>query len=168
MPKDLKALNTLAHDFYIDTPILNAIENSNNKQIENALELVRSFGKKPVAIIGLSFKAGTDDLRNSPYVAMAERLIGQGYQLRIFDEHVYYSDLIGSNKAYIDEKIPHFRELISNDLSSVVHYAETIVIGRDVDGLGRILSQADGKNIVDLCKIRNLEKRKTGYQGICW
>ena len=168
LPKDLRALNTLAHDFYIDTPVLNSIENSNNRQIENAFDIIASIRPKKIAMIGLSFKRGTDDLRNSPYVTLTEKLIGQGYPIIIFDDCVYNSDLIGSNKAYIDNRIPHLRELIYEDLFTVINSADTIVIGRDEEGLVDILNKVDGKNIIDLCKINNLKNNKSTYYGLSW
>ena len=100
-------MKTLAHDLYLDTPVLNAIDDSNNKHISQVIHQIEKTGKRKVGICGLSFKAGTDDMRNSPIVNVIEALYGKGYDIRIFDKNVSLSRLIGKNKSVITEKLPH-------------------------------------------------------------
>ncbi|TAE52741.1 MAG: UDP-glucose/GDP-mannose dehydrogenase family protein, partial [Bacteroidetes bacterium] len=131
LPKDLKGLSTLAHDLYIKTPVLDSIHESNEQQKRLAFEMIARRGQRKVAILGLSFKKGTDDLRYSPMVDLAESLIGKGYQLRIFDRNVKLSHITGTNKAYIDYHIPHLSRLMGEDIDQVVSEADIVVIGHN-------------------------------------
>ena len=129
--------------------------------------MVLSKQKRKIGIIGLSFKAGTDDLRYSPTVALVEQLLGKGCQLKIYDENVYLSKLVGANKQYIEEHIPHLSELITNDIEGVVKESEVIVISHAYDKLPDLLNQYTDKSVIDLV---NIAKYITNcdYEGICW
>ncbi|NBC08572.1 MAG: nucleotide sugar dehydrogenase [Bacteroidetes bacterium] len=167
LPKDLKALKTIAHDHYLNAPILHAIEESNTVQKQLAYEMVLEAGRRNVAILGLSFKAGTDDLRHSPIVEVTERLLGKGFSIRIYDKNVNLSKISGTNKAYIDAHIPHLSDLISNDLEEVVGPSDVIVVNQRNKSFEQILAKYPDKKVVDLVKVE-LASANGNYQGICW
>jgi len=167
LPKDLRALKMLAHDYYLHTPVIESIEESNDLQKEIAFQIIASHGKKNIGMIGLSFKPGTDDLRQSPSVELAEKLIGKGYHLKIYDEEVYYSKLTGTNEEYIEQHIPHLSELLTHDLKRIVEESDVMVISHNCDKLGDILKDYPDKIIVDLLGISS-DLSKTHYEGICW
>jgi GDP-mannose 6-dehydrogenase len=167
LPKDLKGLVTLGHDNYISTPLLKSIAESNEYQKNIGFEMIRATGKKNVLFIGLSFKDGTDDLRLSPYAELAERLIGKGYTLMIYDENVRISKLIGANKSFVDEHLPHLSELITDDLSTAIHYADVVLLNHRSVDLSPFADILEGKQIIDLVNSKNKEISKQ-YEGICW
>ena len=167
LPKDLKALDTLAHDFYLKSPVISSISASNEYQKKRAFELVTGKGKKKVGILGLSFKAGTDDLRYSPVVDLAENLLGKGYSLQIYDQNVNLSRLTGTNKEFIDARIPHLSDLISDDLGHVVGNSELIIIAHKEPQFECLSSDYPEKTFIDLVKIRP-EIKDGNYEGICW
>ncbi len=167
LPKDLTAFKTLAHDFYLDSPVLNSIMDSNEYQKKRALKMILEKGVKRIGILGLSFKKGTDDLRYSPIVDLAENLLGKGFTLSIYDKNVNISKLTGTNKLYIDEHIPHLSELISDDLNAVVENSELIVISHNEPEFKCIDTRFPDKTFIDLVKIK--EGISAGnYEGICW
>jgi GDP-mannose 6-dehydrogenase len=167
LPKDLKALKILAHDHYLVSPVIESIERSNDNQKERAFKLITSQGKKNIGIIGLSFKPGTDDLRFSPAVDLAERLLGKGYHLKIYDENVYISNLTGTNKAYIERHIPHLSELIVTDLDMLVKESDVVVISHTYTKLPDVLQKYPETIIIDF--VRTLDNLGyTNYEGICW
>lgn len=166
LPKDLKALKTFAHDNYIDLPVIENIENSNEIQKQNAFNLIISKNKKKIAILGLSFKPETDDLRFSPIIDVIEKLIGKGYEVKIFDSNVHLSKLIGKNKSYIEEKLPHISQILSNDLEDILNWAEIIVVTNRQKEFEH-LKIDESKFIIDLARIESLMNFKN-YEGICW
>ncbi|HVG40533.1 MAG TPA: nucleotide sugar dehydrogenase, partial [Chitinophagaceae bacterium] len=127
LPKDLKGLQTLAHDLYVPTPLIKSIHKTNELQILRAIEIIQEIGKKKLAFLGLSFKAGTDDLRNSPAVVVVETLLGKGYDICIYDKNVHISKLTGTNKEYIDRHIPHLSKLMVNHLDELIDNSDVIV-----------------------------------------
>ncbi|MGI9551425.1 MAG: nucleotide sugar dehydrogenase [Aurantibacter sp.] len=167
LPKDVTAFKTMAHDFYLESPVLNAILESNENQKKQALKMVLDKKAKKVGILGLSFKKGTDDLRYSPIVELAEILLGKGFSILIYDKNVNISKLSGTNKAYIDEHIPHLSELISDDLDSVVGNSETIIITHDEPEFSDIDKRYPDNHFIDLVKIKD-GTSAGNYQGICW
>jgi GDP-mannose 6-dehydrogenase len=154
LPKDLKALQTIAHDNYLQTPVLEAIVRSNDHQKEMALEEIQRFGCRKLGFLGLSFKSGTDDLRESPIIDVIERLLGKGYHIQIYDRHVHLSRLVGANREYILQKIPLISEFISNNLETVLAHAELIVVVNKEPGLKEaLLTLPKQKPIYDLVNL---------------
>jgi len=149
LPKDLFALRTLAHDNYVKIPVIDAVPESNQEQKRAALRLIEQIGKNRIAFLGLSFKAGTDDLRNSPAVDLVEQLIGKGYELSIHDGNVTYSNLTGRNKEYINDRLPHVAKLLLPDIEQVLEGAELIVIGNSNPAYREVAQRTDIA-IVDL------------------
>lgn len=169
LPKDLKGLQTLAHDLYIKTPIIECIEKSNEQQIARAIEIIQETGKKRIAFLGLSFKAGTDDLRNSPAVTVVETLLGKGYDVQIYDKNVHLSRLTGTNKEYIDSRIPHLSKLMVPHLAELVDNAEVIVVNnREKEYIDILLETESPAMIVDMVRLPQPIRERNGYYGINW
>ncbi|MGI9106260.1 MAG: nucleotide sugar dehydrogenase [Pyrinomonadaceae bacterium] len=170
LPKDLRAIGYKAKELDVETPVLNSILASNRGQIERAVEMVLATKSKRVGVLGFSFKAGTDDLRESPMVALIETLIGKGLQLAIYDRDVSLARLFGANKEYIEREIPHISQLMRASIEEVVEFAEVLIIGNKSDEFRRIDDQLkDNQKIIDL--VRLFDGRVSsddGYQGICW
>lgn len=169
LPKDVRALTYKARMLDLDLPILNAILPSNERQIERALKMVTEKGSKKVGVLGLSFKAGTDDLRESPTVELVERLIGKGFDMRIYDRNVNIAGLVGANRDYIMNQIPHISSLMVDDLDAVLEHAHTVVIANgdeEFRGVGPRLG--DHHVLVDLVRIDESVSQKGKYDGICW
>ncbi|HEY1147700.1 MAG TPA: UDP-glucose/GDP-mannose dehydrogenase family protein [Pseudoduganella sp.] len=168
LPKDVRALTYKARALDLELPLLNSILPSNHKQIEKGLKMVMDKGSKKVGILGFSFKAGTDDLRESPLVDVIEQLIGKGYELRLYDRNVNLAALTGANQDYILNMIPHISKLMMTSMAGVLDFADTIVIGngaaefKDVPNMLR-----PGQNLVDLVRISK-EHSGGAYDGICW
>jgi GDP-mannose 6-dehydrogenase len=169
LPKDLRALLYKAKTLDVQLPILSAILPSNEQQIARGVQAVVEKGSRNIGILGFSFKAGTDDLRESPVVEMAERLIGKGYDLRIYDENVNLARLHGANRDYILNHIPHISKLMVGTMEEVLAHADVIVIGnaspefRDVPG-----RLAEGQTVIDLVRITESRSVAGVYEGICW
>ncbi len=168
LPKDLRALAHMARTLDVELPILSAILSSNAQQIELALEMVRQAGVRNVGMLGLSFKAGTDDLRESPLVELAERLIGKGFAVRIYDRNVHLAHLLGSNRDYILNRIPHIAQLVDGDLDSVVAHGDVIVVGNRAPEFSSALERASGKTVLDLVRLDGSRPPACAYQGISW
>lgn len=168
LPKDTKALRALANDLYIRVPVINNIIKSNEAQKDNAADMIISKGKKKVGILGLSFKAGTDDLRYSPIVDVVERLLGKGYPIRIYDKNVKISELTGTNKDFIESKIPHLQRFITDDLKSVVNDSDIIVIANKEKEFEGLLYEYPNKIILDFVRISRDISYKGYYEGISW
>jgi GDP-mannose 6-dehydrogenase len=166
LPKDLKALETIAHDLYIDVPVLHSIEKSNNSIKDYLLNLILSKGKLKVGIMGISFKAGTDDLRYSPIVEVIEKLIGKGYEVQVFDQNVNFSRLVGKNKSYIIEYLPHLNNLLKNNMQEVADWADLIVLTNN-DKLFSELKLNRHKTVIDLVRFPEFMNMQ-GYEGILW
>jgi GDP-mannose 6-dehydrogenase len=168
LPKDLKGLVTLGHDQYVATPVLGAVHDSNEYQKRLAFELIARTGKKKICFIGLSFKEGTDDLRYSPSVDLAEKLIGKGYQLSIYDPNVHLSKLVGANRSFIDEHMPHLSELIEEDAAKALESVDIVLINhRNFDALPYMDELRKKTAIIDLVRIPALEYLPN-YEGLCW
>lgn len=157
LPKDLKALRTIAHDHYLQTPVLEAVERSNELQKDLVFRKILESGKQNVGFIGLAFKAGTDDLRESPIVDVIERLLGKGFNIRIYDPHVLISQLTGANKDYILKKIPYISRFITNDLVETAQSAELLVIVNQIPEIEQTLMKlSSNKSIYDLTGRRSM------------
>ena len=169
LPKDLKGLQTLAHDLYIKTPVIDSISKTNDIQIQRAIDLIIAQKKKKLGFLGLSFKAGTDDLRNSPAVTVIEALIGKGYYVSIYDKNVQISRLTGTNKEYIDLHIPHLSKLMAHNIHEVLNNSEVIVINTTEKEYVDTLSDWNGyAKIIDMVRVNGQVSNHAGYQGINW
>ncbi len=169
LPKDLRALNYKARELDVETPVLAATLQSNRLQIERATQMVLRTGSKRVGVLGFSFKAGTDDLRESPMVALIETLIGKGLELAIYDRDVSLARLFGANKEYIEREIPHISRLMRASVDEVLASAEVVVIGNKAAEFKEI-EQAlrPGQKVIDLVRIFGERTSDETYKGICW
>jgi GDP-mannose 6-dehydrogenase len=169
LPKDIRALRYQGRSLDIDLPVLNAILPSNQQQLDRAFQLVADAGARQVGVLGLAFKAGTDDLRESPMVEVVERLIGKGYDVCIYDANVNLAKLVGANRSYILEQIPHISDLMVASIDEVLDRARTLVIG-NADPAFRAVAERprNGQRIVDLVRIVDRRSDGNGYDGICW
>ncbi|WP_319480772.1 UDP-glucose/GDP-mannose dehydrogenase family protein [uncultured Draconibacterium sp.] len=168
LPKDLKGLQTLAHDLYIDTPIINNVGKTNDLQIDRAVTLILNHWNKKLGFLGLSFKAGTDDLRNSPAVAVIERLIGKGCEISIYDKNINLSLLTGTNKEFIDEKIPHLSSFLVNSTQEIIDNCDVIIVNNKEKEFTDILKNVNSKIIIDMVRLDESLISKQNYTGINW
>ncbi|MCE1118138.1 MULTISPECIES: nucleotide sugar dehydrogenase [Pseudomonas] len=167
LPKDVRALTYRAGQLDIEHPLLASLMASNRQQVARAFDLVTRHGKRRIALLGLAFKAGSDDLRESPLVTLAEQLIGKGYSLSIFDANVDYARCFGANRQYIEQQIPHISTLLHSDLDQVIDEAEVIVLGNNDERFARALEAGHGKQVVDLVGFM-AGTSNARHQGICW
>jgi len=170
LPKDLRALLHRSRSEHLALPVLEAIRPSNDLQIQAGLDLILANGRKRIGILGLSFKESTDDLRESPMVRVTEALIGKGYELQIYDGEVSLSRVMGANRDYIEQTIPHIASLMREDLDQVVDFAEVLVVGKRFPQLPELLGTLDGqKTVVDFVRVVNDPSQlQCHYYGICW
>jgi GDP-mannose 6-dehydrogenase len=170
LPKDVRALQYRARELDVDVPVLSSILPSNRLQIEHAFDQVLDTGRKRIGLLGFSFKAGTDDLRESPMVILAEALLGKGLTLRIYDENVSLARLVGANKGYIETQIPHLSSLLCQTLDEVVSSSEVIVVGNRSPAFAQAIEKTRGDQIViDLVRLPVVSSRvEADYRGICW
>ncbi|QEY61545.1 UDP-glucose/GDP-mannose dehydrogenase family protein [Metapseudomonas lalkuanensis] len=168
LPKDVRALNYRATSLDVDSPLIGSLMRSNAGQVQKAFDIIAGHDKRRVALLGLSFKAGTDDLRESPLVELAEMLIGKGYDLSIYDRNVEYARVYGANKDYIESKIPHVSSLLNSNFDAVVDKADIIVLGNRDELFAPLAQQAPaGKQVIDL--VGFMPKGTQGNaEGICW
>lgn len=168
LPKDLRAMNYKARQLDVEVPVLASLLPSNRLQIERAVDLVLANGKKRIGVLGFSFKAGTDDLRESPMVALIETLIGKGLQLAIYDRDVSLARLFGANKEFIESGIPHISQLMRGSVAEVLESADVIIIGNKAEEFRQIESELRADQVViDLVRLFDKTSDET-YQGICW
>ncbi|HEY0077645.1 MAG TPA: UDP-glucose/GDP-mannose dehydrogenase family protein [Pyrinomonadaceae bacterium] len=169
LPKDLRAVVYKAKELDVEVPLLSSILPSNRRQIERAVEMVLSTGSKRVGVLGFSFKAGTDDLRESPMVALIETLIGKGIQLSIYDRDVSLARLFGANKEYIEREIPHISQLMRASIDEVLESSEVVIIGNKAEEFraveGRLRSD---QKVIDLVRLFDGRTSDAQYDGICW
>jgi GDP-mannose 6-dehydrogenase len=170
LPKDIRALQYRAKEVDVELPVISQILPSNRLQIEHAFEEVMQTGRKNIGLLGFSFKAGTDDLRESPSVILAEALLGKGLSLRIYDKNVSLAQLVGANKEYIQKQIPHLASLLCTTIDEVIEHSEVIVIGNPSPEFAEALATATSDQIViDLVRIPVAGSLlKADYRGICW
>lgn len=169
LPKDLRAVTQRAKELDLETPILAATLTSNRSQIQRAFDLVVAAGNKRIGVLGLAFKAGTDDLRESPMVTLIELLLGKGYEMTIYDRDVSQAQIIGSNREYIEREIPHIWSLMRPELEGVVRGAETVIIGNGSEEFRAAESLLrPGQVVVDLARSLRPERVAGSYVGICW
>jgi GDP-mannose 6-dehydrogenase len=170
LPKDLKALVYLAKSADVEVPMLAGIMPSNAAHIEHAIEQVLASGRRRVGMIALSFKAGTDDLRESPLVIMAERFIGKGLQLSIYDPQVNVARLIGANRRFIEESIPHIASVMTGDVEKLVHESDVLVVAtRTPEVLAALQTQTRPEQLLlDVAVLPDREAHQARYRGVCW
>lgn len=169
LPKDVRALTYKAKSLDIDTPVLNAILPSNKEQVDMGFNIIAEQGNKKVGILGFSFKAGTDDLRESPIVDVIERLIGKGYEVSLYDRNVNVAGLVGANRDYILNQIPHISKLMKSSMDEVIDSSQTIVIGNDDPEFKKVFEKVSpGHIVVDFVRISDKVSQEGKYDGICW
>jgi GDP-mannose 6-dehydrogenase len=169
LPKDLRALNYQARARDLELPILSSILPSNEMQVRHGLKLVMESEHKRVGILGFSFKAGTDDLRESPIIELIERLLGKGHDLRIYDRNVRIASLVGANRDFILNRIPHISRLMVPDMDAVLEHAQTVVIGnKDPDFQSVPHRLRNDQRLVDFVRIGEHRSGNDNYAGICW
>lgn len=148
---------------------MTAILPSNEMQVTRGLQLIMEKGHKRIGVLGFSFKAGTDDLRESPVIEVIERLIGKGLDLRIYDKNVHMASLVGANRDFILNRIPHISKLMVNDIDEVLDHAQTVVIGNKDPDFQKVSERLrDGQRLVDFGRITNRRSENGKYDGICW
>lgn len=169
LPKDLRALTYKANALDLKSPVLASILESNEYQIRRGLQMILDKGKKNVGVLGFSFKAGTDDLRESPIVMLIESLIGKGYKLKVYDTNVNLAKLFGANKEYIEKHIEHISSLMTTSVEELVSFADIIVIGNKSDEFKKVLTMlTERHDVIDLVRIEKDVKTKARYEGLCW
>jgi len=169
LPKDVRALTYKAKTADLNLPIICSILPSNEMQINRGVQLIIDKGHRKTGILGFSFKAGTDDLRESSMIEVIERLLGKGYDLRIYDKNVNIASLVGANRDFILNRIPHISRLMVDSIEAVLDFAETIVIGnKDPDFRAVPEMVRDGQTIVDFVRITSGRSNNGKYDGVCW
>ena len=169
LPKDLRALSYQAKRADVEVPVLNAILQSNTSQIKGVVQRIVALGKKRVGFLGMTFKPDTDDLRESPLVEVIETLLGKGFQVKIYDRNVATSRLIGANKRFIDEHIPHLSSLLVERAEDAVDTAQVVVVGYgSAEFVPAMKSMRADQLIIDLARIEGRECFTASYDGICW
>jgi len=170
LPKDLRATTHLARTHDVELPMHAAILPSNLAHLGLALRKILSTGKRKIGFIGLSFKTGTDDLRESPLVTLAEQLIGKGMQLAIYDPEVHLAQLLGSNRRYIEQHLPHIGELVRGDMAAVMAESEVLVVGLSTSEVAESLANSlrPDQVVIDLVNLPNRGAMASTVQGLCW
>jgi GDP-mannose 6-dehydrogenase len=170
LPKELRATSHLAKKHDVDIPMLGHVMASNQAHLALALRKALESGKRRIGFIGLSFKTGTDDLRESPLVGLAEHLIGKGMQLAIYDPEVTLSRLLGANRRYIETHLPHIGDLLSADIADVIAKSDVLVLGLDDEPTQRALAQhcRAEQTVIDLVRVRNRADIAATVTGLCW
>lgn len=169
LPKDVRALRYRATGLDLKAPVIMSILESNDYQIERALSMILREGKKKIGLLGISFKAGTDDLRESPLVILIETLIGKGYDIRIYDSNVNLARMVGANKEYIDKHIEHISKLMTDSIDDLVDFSEIVIIGNKSDEfLGALPKLTAEHHVIDLVRIADNVETLAKYEGICW
>lgn len=169
LPKDVRALTYKAKTMDVALPILNAILPSNELQVQRGVDMVMRKGRRRVGVLGFSFKAGTDDLRESPVVEVIERLIGKGYDLKVYDRNVSMAALTGANRDYILNHIPHISRIMVDSIDDVMAHAEVLLIGNGAPEFRQAVRDAGAhQSVVDLVRVRSERSEGERYDGICW
>ena len=169
LPKEVRALLYKAKTLDVDVPMLKAVLESNELQVKLAVRHIIHLGKKRIGVLGFAFKAGTDDLRESPIVDLIEILLGKGYPIKIYDQQVSLAKIFGANKEFIEKRIPHIADLMVNDLENMVRNSEVIVIGNKSEEFAGIMPLLrEDQHVLDLVRIQETVRTKARYEGICW
>lgn len=170
LPKDVRALQYRARELDVDLPLIHALLDSNRLQVQLAIDRVVETGKKKIGLLGFSFKAGTDDLRESPLVILAEALLGKGHALTIYDRNVSLARLVGTNRRYIDEQIPHLSRHLCESIEQLIEQSEVIVVGNASSEFAEAIALCRPDQIViDLVRVPlDFGDVRAQYDGICW
>jgi GDP-mannose 6-dehydrogenase len=170
LPKDVRALQYRAKEVDVELPVISQILTSNRLQIQHAFDEVMETGRKKIGLLGFSFKAGTDDLRESPCVILAEALLGKGLALQIYDKNVSLARLVGANKEYIDTQIPHLSSLLCDSIEQLVQHSEVIIVGNQSAEFADALTRTTADQIViDLVRLPMAGSQVNAeYRGLCW
>lgn len=168
LPKDLRGLQTLAHDIYVDVPLIDSIDKTNDIQIQRAVKMIFKYWNKKLGFLGLSFKAGTDDLRNSPAVNVIETLLGKGCEMAIYDKNINLAMLTGTNKEYINSRIPHLATLLTDDPNQLVENSDVIIVNTREPEFISLVSDIEDKIIIDFVRLDERLLSKNNYFGINW
>jgi GDP-mannose 6-dehydrogenase len=169
LPKDLRALSYQARQCDVDTPVLNAIMTSNSSHVRSLINKIIGLGRKRVGFLGMTFKPDTDDLRESPLVEVIESLLGKGFPVKIYDRNVMTSRLIGANKRFIEEHIPHLSSILVDRIEDVVETAEVVVVGYvSPEFIPALKRMRTDQMIIDLARVSGYEGLAARYDGICW
>ena len=170
LPKEVKGFVSMARSANVQIPMLSEVLESNETHIRRAYDLIARDGRRRVALFGLAFKPGTDDLRDSPLVVLAERLLGKGFPLTIYDQSVKVSRLLGKNKEFIEREIPHLEDLLRDTAEAALEDADVVVVGHAGPGVRELIARClPSKRVIDLVGYRDLQAAgQEGYEGICW
>jgi GDP-mannose 6-dehydrogenase len=170
LPKDVRAMQYRAKEVDLEMPVIQSILGSNQLQIQHAIDMIVETGRKKVGLLGFSFKAGTDDLRESPIVMLAEALLGKGYSLSIYDKNVSIARLVGANKEYINTQIPHLSSLLTESVDQVIASSDVVVVGNGSPEFAEALKRTRPDQVViDLFRVKiEREAVPATYTGICW
>lgn len=168
LPKDLKGFQTLAHDLYKEVPVIDSIDKTNDIQIQRAIKIIFKYWNKKLGFLGLSFKAGTDDLRNSPAVTVIEALLGKGCDIKIYDKNINLSVLTGTNKEFINARIPHLATLLAADAREMINDCNVIIINTNEPEFVDLVKDIHDKVIIDFVRLDESLLSKNNYFGINW
>jgi GDP-mannose 6-dehydrogenase len=169
LPKDLRALTYRAKTVDVPTPLLSSILESNRLQVERGVAMVLATGARRIGILGMAFKAGTDDLRESPVVALVERLIGKGLEISVFDRYVSEAGVMGANRAFVQKEIPHIWSLLKDSVQEVLEGSDVLVVGNDSREFGEVEDRIpSGTIVIDLARAFGPRVSDESYRGICW
>lgn len=170
LPKDVRALNWVARDLNLQTPLVSSLMPANREVIARAVKMVTSFNKKKLGFLGLAFKAGTDDLRESPTVELVETLLGKGFSIKVYDQNVSLAKLVGSNKAFIEQALPHVADLLTQNTDELLAHSDVLIIANHDREFIPILEKAGCDRIIfDLVRLLPEHMRQTmNYHGFCW
>jgi len=170
LPKDLRATLYMAKQHDVELPMLGGVLPSNREHVARAVDKVLATGKRRIGLIGLSFKTGTDDLRESPTVTLAEQLIGKGMRLSVYDPEVHLSRLLGANKRFIEQHLPHIGELICADVRDVVAKSDVLIVSLADPKVFDVLrdSVRPEQLVLDLVRIPSASSWPCNVAGLCW
>ena len=170
LPKDLRALTMIAREHDLVLPMLSSLIPSNRVHIDHAVDKILKLGRPKVGMLGLSFKTGTDDLRESPLVLVAKKLLGEGCELRIFDPEVQLSRLLGANRSYIDANIPHLGSLLCPSIEAMIDPSDVVLVGLQQSALNEALQARVRPDhyVLDLVNLPNRDLLNCRYEGVCW
>jgi GDP-mannose 6-dehydrogenase len=169
LPKDVRSLIHIAQVNNVQVPLLTSMLDSNDQHINRSVQLIMETGKRNVSLLGLAFKSGTDDLRESPAVELAERLLGKGFNLKIYDPAVHEAKLMGANKLYIESKLPHLTRLLTNNIQEIVDHGEVLIVTHAAGEFRSLIDTLGAtKIIIDLAGLLKPDVKEANYAGVSW